>query len=141
MELPETIARARIPEEGADGDRPYRRFFTVVFHTDGSGGKPLVFNAKYAKEGELYAAPGTLLQAKKTGGYIGHVYEWNSDMADKGKILASIRIENQFGQRFYVVDIYERSFLSEVMKRWGNENIEMIRKKPEEKKLPELVRR
>jgi len=52
--------------------------------------------------------------------HVQHIHAYDAEKNRTGNLLASIREEEKFGKRFYVMEIYGRKFADFVQERWGH---------------------
>lgn len=131
MPLPEIIARISIPEKGKEEERPYEKFRALVLE-----GLDVYQNYTIMKGGMHYDEYGALVHEET--GHLEHIHAYDREKQKTGKLLASIRKEDRFGETFYVMDIYDKKFADFVNEKWGRVNFivrRRVEKKPEEERL------
>jgi hypothetical protein len=52
--------------------------------------------------------------------HIEHIHRYNAEEQRTEQLLASIKVEERFGDRHYIVEIYDRDFAELVNNRFGN---------------------
>jgi hypothetical protein len=119
MGLPDITARVSVPFEKGE-DNPYERFRALVL--DGMDVYQRYTITKGGPEGGYFDRHGAFVQESTP--HIEHIHSYDTEKGKTGGLLASIREEDRFGRRFYVMEIYDRKFADFVQERWGHvENV------------------
>lgn len=112
MALPDIIATVTIPERGQLGERLYERFRGVMI-----SGSDMFDRYTLTEGGGHYDEHGAFVLEET--GHIEHIHHHDKERGRTGRLLASIRMESRFGERRYVMEIYDRDFAELVNRRWG----------------------
>ncbi|MBD3210817.1 hypothetical protein GF318_05530 [Candidatus Micrarchaeota archaeon] len=106
MGLPDVIATAEFPErEGTR--RPYQIFRELVL----TGAN--VYQDYTLTTGKGHYDERGAFVLEDTGN-TEHIHHYDKDEEKTGRLLASVRTEERFGRRFYILEIYDREFAQRV---------------------------
>jgi|GEM_PF-3566750 len=119
--LPEVIAKVTIPEKKGD-ERPYEKFRGLVLESIKN------YRNYTMTKGAYYDEQGALIQQET--GHIEHIHHYDTEKEKTEQLLASIRVEDRFGEKYYVMEIYDRNFADQVEQLWGR--VEFLPKKSAE---------
>ena len=129
MALPKIIARVSIPEKGKGEEQPYERFRGLVLQNIN-----IYQNYTITKGGSHYDEHGVLVHEET--GHLEHIHAYDKEKEQTGRLLASIRSEERFGEPRYVMEIYDRRFAEFVHERWGHVEFISKEKKDEIEEKP-----
>ena len=112
MGLPEVIARLDAAELAPDGRSPYEIFRSLVLEGMDNYQDYNITTGAYYDENHNFIHEDT--------GHIEHIHSYDTEKQRTGQLLASIRVEQRFFGRHYIVEIYDRDFAELVNVRFGN---------------------
>jgi hypothetical protein len=121
MGLPEVIARVDVAERAPDGRSPYEIFRSLVLESIDNYQDYNITTGAYYDEHHAFVQEDT--------GHSEHIHRYNTEEQRTEQLLASIRVEQRFVEKHYIVEIYDRDFAELVNIRFGN--VEFLRKDEE----------
>jgi hypothetical protein len=125
MALPEIIATVTVPERESSGRRPYEIFRGLILE-----------NLEVAHTYTLTKGTGHFDEhgafVLEDTGHVEHIHRYDDEKQTTGQLLASIRTEQRFGERYYIMEIYDSEFARFVGERWGHVDHITPRRREEE---------